>query len=1569
MYCDLPQYRSLVEAIRDHPDDDVLRLALSDLIESEASDAADLPRAEFIRLQVRRAGLALADPDRQRLQQREQELLARYGAAWSRELPDLAGVRWGPFERGFVTSAVLATVHPLRDLAEPLFTATPLVRVRILSLRSELELVELALCPTLAEVRELELTELDRNWSLRDLLSSPYLAQVQGLFLTRLQLDDTDALILARTDLPTLQSLSLAGNPIGSAGVWYLGQASWLGQLRRLDLSDCGDAFVGSFPGLDVLEELSLAGNRCSRHVLEAFLADEHLPALRKLDCRRCGLAINEVQLLLASALGQRVELLLDDNIGADLLREVVRANTSPQVGVIDLSNQNLGVEGVRTALSQPRLSQPTELRLQNAQLGPAELEALLESPRLRDIERLDLSFNPFNGPVAAELIASADLPGLRRLDLTSCGLPVSAIRRLRTSPRMQQLDELLLWGNPGLGLLDTLTTALTTDPTTWNLVSNAGDLDAGEFTRLLDWPALVGVRSLILPWELTVPEVLVSLEECRLVCTSKGEHGLLLLDSLTWHGLPADRSTTIDRLAQWLASPLMSRLRELRLVVDADDLNFPAIVQDLLAARFDRLEVLALERLGLTPDALRTLAFWPVLPRLRALSLVEPEAGIVGLAALLRADRLPALESLSLRMFSDMPGAALVDLLLASGLLPRLKTLRLLGPGLHSSDVRRLTESGQLRSLTSLALVNHAELGEGTARALASCADLVNLQRLDLDGTAIGDAGFRWLASSPHLTSLATLRLADPASRLLIRALETLAGDHPSLAGTTGLPALRELYLAGNALTNAGVEALAASPRLATLTHLDLSGQQALASNESLGNRAALALVASPYTTGSVNLANNAIRYGGCRAVRTSPLAARVNLTGNIGLDQENAVAELLADPEQRHPIDGLLDSCLPCLLDRDGLERVRELDLSHGRLTIAGLRLLAAAPRLTNLRRLLLTHQDPPLPEDALRVLLAGEAFPHLESLSLFGNAITTPGLPLDALAAHPTLTALDLDTNRIDREGVRALLNHPRLRGQLWVDLRNNAGWGIEQANWQARAAGTPAVLELEGAAGLVNELLRHLRERSVPLQELTFSRQTLTPAERRRLLNAPELAGLRKLGLAGSDLDRMGVIALAECRNLPQLTRLDLSGNPLDDGEVSEAEKAGHAPLGVAVNRLLESEHFPALEELRLDGLFPRQWPGDSDAPSAASTVLFRLAACRPRVPLRRLSLVSNRLCNQWSHLVWDDLGLLLRWPGMERLTALDLSDNPGLFGDSILRLASQGYPVTRLAELTSLRLNDLPQLRAPGLRAILGGGRGGSPHEVTDGPVRLRELSLRNTHPGTIGIRLLAASRRLRELRELYLGLNALRERELSLLFESDTLQRLEVLDLSDNPVREADLERLTRARFASRLRVLRLGATELQDLTGLWPRLAEALPRLEELDIGQCRLNAGSITALASSPLLGRLRRLRLAGISIESRHLAPLLASSRLSQLEQLDAQFLWLGPDELAILARNPHLQRLSHLLIQHNYIGDAGAAALAEAVALHRVRSLWLTPHEVTDRTLARLAARYGLALTLA
>src|SRR3954466_8054358 len=83
----------LLQAIRDRPDDDALRLVLADWLE----DHGDSEQAEFIRVRIERARLPDEDDRQAELEARERRLLLKHAERWvPAELP----LSWTRFRRG-----------------------------------------------------------------------------------------------------------------------------------------------------------------------------------------------------------------------------------------------------------------------------------------------------------------------------------------------------------------------------------------------------------------------------------------------------------------------------------------------------------------------------------------------------------------------------------------------------------------------------------------------------------------------------------------------------------------------------------------------------------------------------------------------------------------------------------------------------------------------------------------------------------------------------------------------------------------------------------------------------------------------------------------------------------------------------------------------------------------------------------------------------------------------------------------------------------------------------------------------------------------------------------------------------------------------------------------------------------------------------------------------------------------------------------------------------------------------------------------------------------------------------
>src|SRR4051794_14065861 len=110
-----------------HPDDDTPRLVFADWLEEEGDGA----RADFIRVQIERARLPAWDARQVRLRLREQALLDQHGKEWKRELPNIRGVSWEEFRRGFVAAAKFFSFAVLREQASACWAAAPIEAVTV----------------------------------------------------------------------------------------------------------------------------------------------------------------------------------------------------------------------------------------------------------------------------------------------------------------------------------------------------------------------------------------------------------------------------------------------------------------------------------------------------------------------------------------------------------------------------------------------------------------------------------------------------------------------------------------------------------------------------------------------------------------------------------------------------------------------------------------------------------------------------------------------------------------------------------------------------------------------------------------------------------------------------------------------------------------------------------------------------------------------------------------------------------------------------------------------------------------------------------------------------------------------------------------------------------------------------------------------------------------------------------------------------------------------------------------------------------------------------------------------
>jgi uncharacterized protein (TIGR02996 family) len=203
--------QALLKAIADQPDEDTPRLAFADWLD-ESGTESNVARAEFIRIQVELA--TPTDPEREKeLRRREAELWQPHRHTWKAAIPDVPGINWRGYDRGFLTAIDAEQMDTFVKHAEELFSAAPVQSVRILHARPNVT-PKLVALEKLDWLRELDLTGCE---VLTD--GDPeYLADAQGM--------------------RNLRVLRVGGNRIGVPGIRALisSRSRFLRNLRQLGL-------------------------------------------------------------------------------------------------------------------------------------------------------------------------------------------------------------------------------------------------------------------------------------------------------------------------------------------------------------------------------------------------------------------------------------------------------------------------------------------------------------------------------------------------------------------------------------------------------------------------------------------------------------------------------------------------------------------------------------------------------------------------------------------------------------------------------------------------------------------------------------------------------------------------------------------------------------------------------------------------------------------------------------------------------------------------------------------------------------------------------------------------------------------------------------------------------------------------------------------------------------------------------------------------------------------------------------------------------------------------------------
>ncbi len=231
---------------------------------------------------------------------------------------------------------------------------------------------------------------------------------------------------LAKAKLPTLRSLDLSRNEVGSEGLAALGASKTLTGLCELTLSDFDqtpamlDGLAGT-PLLSRLEALRWTGDsEDGGAMLPRLFALEGFQGLRVLEVTYQGLVDDDL-LALASLENSTLETLKIENAKFTKkgIEALAKSAALANLTVLELSSCGLDDAAATTLLRSPHLKNLRRLGLSGDAVGDAVVDAVLNAPYAKSLKRLSL-YETSVGDAGAQAIAkSKSLSTLDYLELS----------------------------------------------------------------------------------------------------------------------------------------------------------------------------------------------------------------------------------------------------------------------------------------------------------------------------------------------------------------------------------------------------------------------------------------------------------------------------------------------------------------------------------------------------------------------------------------------------------------------------------------------------------------------------------------------------------------------------------------------------------------------------------------------------------------------------------------------------------------------------------------------------------------------------------------------------------------------------------------------------------------------------------------------------------------------------------------------------------------------------------------------------------------------------------------------
>jgi uncharacterized protein (TIGR02996 family) len=448
---------AFLEAIQEHPDDDLHRLAWADWLDDEGQT----DRAAFVRAQLRLA----SEPEgsaRDEAEDEADDLLAAHEAEWASRVGEWA-LAW-QWRRGFIEQ-VTVLGDTLLSHGSELFAAAPIRAIRLLADGEEMS--RLASHPFLSRVEELDVSAekfgtryrgpYHRDRDLMALLGSPHWTRLARLEVRQQGMEWRVMQNLIETGLlGRLVHLDLGGNMgVSDRAVQAIAEA-----------------------GAGKLETLCLLGTHVRTAGLRGLMHSRKVPCLHDIDFDLSVLfpsgfsaeAIDK-ELRESPVLSRLKALWLPITTGSRTqLERILHAFPPGQLRRLSMTGDPLSADMVEALAGCANLTELRVLQLPMTQLRDGGVQALAESPHFGKLRRLNLGGNEIGGPGIRALVNSEKLSSLRELELWGNYVGVAGCEILASAPEPRRLTFLhlgechlddqcarLLGGSPALSRLRAL--------------------------------------------------------------------------------------------------------------------------------------------------------------------------------------------------------------------------------------------------------------------------------------------------------------------------------------------------------------------------------------------------------------------------------------------------------------------------------------------------------------------------------------------------------------------------------------------------------------------------------------------------------------------------------------------------------------------------------------------------------------------------------------------------------------------------------------------------------------------------------------------------------------------------------------------------------------------------------------------------------------------------------------------------------------------------------------------------------------------------------------------------------